>query len=120
MEFVKMGHAAIHVSDLKKSIEFYQNVLGFKDFWTGDEDWANLKLGPDDLSLVRKAGFRHPPHLGLRVKSESELEAAHLRLKEAGVKIQKIHAHRDGTKSFYFCDPDNNFLEALWDPNENL
>lgn len=120
MKFVKMGHAALLVSDLKRSIEFYRDVLGFEDRWTKDEDWANLGLGPDDLSLVRRAGARHPPHLGLRVASEADLEAFHAKLQTTSVKVQKIAEHRDGSKSFYFTDPDNNILEALWDPNVKL
>lgn len=115
MAFKKMGHAAIQVRNLEKSLTFYREVLGFQGQWTGDADWANLRLGPDDLSLVRQDGAVHPPHLGLRVDTEAELVAEHARLKEAGVKVGMIKKHRDGSHSFYFADPDGNILEGLWD-----
>jgi catechol 2,3-dioxygenase-like lactoylglutathione lyase family enzyme len=118
MKFQRMGHAAIHVSDLERSIQFYRDVLGMESVWTGDDDWANLKKGPDDLSLVRRAGFKHPPHLGFRVETRKDLEEAHAELKEKGIKVQAIREHRDQSVSFYFCDPDGNFLEALWEPQK--
>ena len=116
MKFTRMGHAAIHVSDLSRSVEFYRDLLGMDPAWTGDADWANLKLGEDDLSLVRRAGFRHPPHLGFRVATYDDLQTAHAELSAKGIKIQPIHEHRDQSSSFYFCDPDGNILEALWEP----
>ena len=120
MKFTRMGHAAIHVSDIDKSLSFYQQILGFKSNWEGDPDWANVKLGNDDLSLVLQKDAVHPPHLGLRVSSFKELEQAHAELRQKGVKVEDLNRHRDGTASFYFFDPDSNVLEVLWDPADTL
>ena len=114
-----MGHAAIRVKDLEASFRFYCDLLGLEKNWAGDADWANLKLGPDDLSLVREQGAKHPPHLGLKVASEEDLQKAHDKLMAAGVRPGPIKKHRDGTSSFYFKDPDGNILEGLWDPNDS-
>jgi catechol 2,3-dioxygenase-like lactoylglutathione lyase family enzyme len=114
--FLKMGHAALEVSDLNRAMRFYRDVLGLKPTWDGDPDWAQLALGGDDLSLVRKEGSKHPPHLGFRVQSREHLESAHQQLAAQGVLVEKVHGHRDGSMSFYFRDPDGNLLEAVWDP----
>jgi catechol-2,3-dioxygenase len=115
--FLKMGHAALEVADLERSMKFYRDVLGLKPSWEGDPDWAQLKLGGDDLSLVKKEGSKHPPHLGFRVGSREALKLAHEHLATQGVRVERLHGHRDGSMSFYFSDPDGNLLEALWDPN---
>lgn len=116
MKFHRMGHVAIHVSDMSRAKKFYQETLGLEGRWTKDSDWANFRLGTDDLSLVKREGAVHPPHFALRVKSREDLKSAHAELKAKGVEVEEISGHRDGSISFYFKDPDGNILEALWDP----
>jgi len=114
-----MGHAAVHVENVESALKFYKEVLGFEPHWEGDKDWANVKIGSDDLSLVKKSGAVHPPHLGLRVASLEKLKTLHFNLKSKVTDVEDICLHRDGTSSFYFKDPDHNQLEALFDPREN-
>jgi catechol-2,3-dioxygenase len=116
MKFFRMGHVAIHVKDVEKSLRWYESVLGLKGRWTKDQDWANLKLGNDDLSLVASEKAKHPVHCGFRVKTKEDLQIVHADLLAKGVEVEKISGHRDGSISFYFKDPDGNYLEALWDP----
>lgn len=111
-----MGHVALQVDDLQKNVAFYRDVLGLKPAWVGDDDWANLELGSDDLSLVKRGGAVHPPHFGFRTESPADLLEWHRHLMEKGVFVEPISTHRDGSQSFYFKDPDGNVLEALWDP----
>lgn len=119
-KFYRMGHTALVVNDLKESMHFYRDLLGCKSIWEQDSDWAQLGLGPDDISLVQKTPGNpiHPPHIGFQVKSKDELHAMHEQLKKNGVYVDDIKAHRDGTESFYFRDPSNNILEALWDDRD--
>ena len=86
--FKKMGHAAIQVTDLKKSLRLFREVMGLEGNWVSDADWANLKLGDADLSLVRKEGAKHPPHLGFWCDSMPALEDAQFRLKAEGLKVE--------------------------------
>lgn len=117
MKIHRMGHVALHVTDLKASLDFYSSLPGLKVRWAQDKDWANLSVGNDDLSLVKKEGARHPPHIGFRVNSESELRELHKYLESKQVSVDPICLHRDKSVSFYFKDPDGNILEALWDPS---
>jgi len=114
--FYRMGHSALRVTRLDESLRFYKEILGLEPVWEGDEDWAQLKLGPDDLSLIQEGASEHPPHLGFQVRERAELDVLHARLFKEGVKVAPIKGHRDGTASFYFWDPSGNTLEALWDP----
>lgn len=115
-KFTRMGHTALVVNDLKESLSFYKELLGCKGLWESDSDWAQLGLGPDDLSLVQKAPGKtlHPPHVGFRVETENDLQQMHKQLKDAGVEVEDICPHRDKSVSFYFKDPSGNILEALW------
>lgn len=115
-----MGHAALFVDDVKTASAFYKDVLELKPVWEGEDDWSNFELGGDDLSLVKKKGAVHPPHIGFYVGSRDDLVAMHLRIKATGVKVETIDLHRDGTESFYFRDPDNNLLEMIFDPRKDL
>lgn len=119
-KFYRMGHTALVVNSLKESMAFYRDVLGCKSIWEEDSDWAQLGLGPDDISLVQKATGSpiHPPHVGFQVKTREELYEMHKHLKANGVSVEEIKPHRDGTESFYFRDPSNNILEALWDDRD--
>jgi catechol-2,3-dioxygenase len=116
MRFTRMGHSALNVKDLERALDFYTKVLGLEKFWVGDEDWANLRVGNDDLSLVLEGHSRHPPHVGFRVESADALRGMHAKLVAAGANPEAIEGHRDGSQSFYFTDPEGNVLEALWDP----
>jgi catechol 2,3-dioxygenase-like lactoylglutathione lyase family enzyme len=117
VKFTRMGHCALVVRDLSESLRFYKDVLGCTSIWESDSDWAQLGLGPDDISLIEKKDGRalHPPHVGFQVSTYEDLLKMHAQLKEQGVFVEEIRSHRDGTASFYFRDPSNNILEALWD-----
>jgi len=113
---VKMSHAAVQVSDVKKAQEFFVS-LGFKPAWSGQDDWGMVKANGTTLALIEKNREVHPPHIGIVVDSIEEVDRAYDRLKEMGVTdIQAPKDHRDRSRSFYFKDFDGNQFELLWLP----
>jgi catechol 2,3-dioxygenase-like lactoylglutathione lyase family enzyme len=111
----RLGHVAICVQDIPKSVAFYQN-LGMELAWQ-DRDWAYLKAGSDGLALLGPDYAQAGTHFGFVFGDRAEMQAHHQRLRSEGVKAGEIHEHRDGTASFYGKDLDGNTFEFLYEPN---
>ena len=110
MKMKRLGHVAVCVEDVAKAAEFYQN-LGMK------LDWAYLKAGNDGLALMSPEYDQAGPHFGFVFSDRAEIDTAYEKLKADGVKVGKIHDHRDGTASFYGRDPFGNWFEYLYEPD---
>ncbi|MGB7251416.1 MAG: VOC family protein [Phormidesmis sp.] len=116
MQMKRLGHVAVCVEDVAKAAEFYQN-LGMKLVWQ-DSDWAYLKAGNDGLALMSPDYDQAGPHFGFVFSDRAEIDTAYEKLKSEGVKVGKIHNHRDGTASFYGRDPFGNWFEYLYEPDD--
>lgn len=116
MQMKRLGHVAVCVEDVAKAAEFYQN-LGMKLVWQ-DSDWAYLKAGNDGLALMSPDYDQAGPHFGFVFSDRAEIDTAYKKLKADGVKVGKIHDHRDGTASFYGRDPFGNWFEYLYEPDD--
>lgn len=112
----RLGHVAVCVEDVAKAAEFYKN-LGMKLVWQ-DSDWAYLKAGNDGLALMSPDYDQAGPHFGFVFSDRAEIDTAYEKLKAEGVKVGKIHEHRDGTASFYGRDPFGNWFEYLYEPDD--
>lgn len=123
----RMGHVALNVTDLERSEKFYLEVLGMKPIWKEEGEIAFLECGNDDLALIqiargkveayRNQTFQFLNHIGFRVRTREEVDLAAERLRAMGIVIQDgPRDHRDGSRSFYFEDPDGNSIQILWDP----
>ncbi len=116
----RLGHVAIRVEDVGRAKSFYMS-LGMKLVWD-DQDWCYLETGEgsDGLALLGPSYKVAGPHFAFHFSKESEVQIAHQELKEAGVQVSGLHAHRDGTASFYLQDPEGNWLEMLYHPPEGI
>lgn len=113
---VKMTHAAVRVSSVKRSMEFFVK-LGFKPAWAGQEDWGMVKANGTTLALIEKNHEIHPPHIGLVVETKDQVQQAYDVLKEMSLpELGTPKEHRDKSLSFYFKDHDGNQFELLWLP----
>ena len=116
MQMKRLGHVAVCVDDVAQAAEFYQN-LGMKLVWQ-DSDWAYLKAGSDGLALMSPEYDQAGPHFGFVFSDRADIDTAYEKLKADGVKVGKIHDHRDGTASFYGLDPFGNWFEYLYEPDD--
>ena len=125
----RMGHLSLRVSDLDASEEFYAKVLGMNPVWRNEGEIAFLECGNDDLALIqipkeevhvfrqRAKGSQSLHHFGFRVRTTGEVDRAAQEVMGRGIVIDDgPRDHRDGSRSFYFKDPDGNYIQILWDP----
>jgi catechol 2,3-dioxygenase-like lactoylglutathione lyase family enzyme len=101
---------------------FYTGLLGFRLEWEPDPDNVYLTSGTDNLALHRAAvtdiGKTSPlDHLGLVVRSASDVDAWATFLEERGVALEAPpRTHRDGARSCYLRDPDGNRIQIIHHP----
>lgn len=119
---IKVNHIAVHVSDLKKSMDFYQNVLALKEieepFKDGLHAWYDIGGGAalhfieapniiKDVSKVNHLCFSIPdmPSFVENMRAKNYLFESW-----AGEKGE-ITNRVDGVKQIYIRDPDGYWLE---------
>ncbi|HEU4683153.1 MAG TPA: VOC family protein [Nitrospira sp.] len=126
-----LRHVALRVVDLKRSRAFYEQILGMEVVWEPDPDnvyftsgidnLALHQIGPQDMSGYLPATPQRLDHLGVILESPEAVDEMYHeispKLESFGGRIVKPpKRHRDGSYSFYFSDPDDNLIQALFEP----
>ena len=88
-----VDHLAVNCENLQSAVAEYQK-LGFT-IESHYEDWAMMRDARGFGIALLPPDSKHPEHIGLRVATMDELEAA------AEKEGRPIKPHRDGTSSFY-------------------
>ena len=116
----RLGHVAIRVDDVTRAKSFYMS-LGMKLVWD-DNDWCYLEAGStkDGLALLGPGYKAAGPHFAFHFTDRNQVEEIHCALNKKGVRVGPLHDHRDGTASFYLKDPEDNWLEMLYQPQEGI
>lgn len=120
----QLGHIALRVQDVDRSVAFYTNALGLTlrervhgiAFLGARADASHeLALFPlpagAEGSDAKRAGMYH---MAWEMASFAQLEQLHQRLLAQGVRIA---GYSDGQCNVMFLDPDGNELEAIWEPS---
>ncbi|MGU3497196.1 VOC family protein [Mycobacterium sp. C31M] len=124
---LRPGHIGLNVTDLDRSVDFYERAFGFEQLGRGDEDGHRFAfLGSDGalrLTLWQQSAgefsTRTPGlhHLSFEVASIDEVRAVEAVLKELGAAFAHdgVVAHGEGTSSggIFFTDPDGIRLEVF-------
>ncbi|WP_024796011.1 VOC family protein [Tomitella biformata] len=119
----RLNHAVLFVSDLARSLAFYENVLGFRKLPGGfagaaflqaaesanDHDLGLFEIGPTTQSAGPRVGLYH---LAWEVGSLSELATMRDRLTAAGALTGA--SNHGSTKALYAQDPDGIEFEVCW------
>lgn len=114
----KLNHVGIYVADLSKSIDFYQELFGFKtvkEFTSGEAKIAMLDLGEGMLELVQRPGSPGTPpqgnwsHLALH---DPDFNTTVQSLEEKGIETRQISMD-NGAKLCFFRDPDGHVIEIM-------
>ena len=128
MPVTRLNHAVLYVRDLRRSVDFYSSVLGFRVV----ADMAELpgaaflqasgSTNDHDLGLFQIGGAAGPSgagrttvglyHLAWEVDTLAELAAVSTRLAEAGALVGA--SDHSTTKALYGADPDGIEFEVSW------
>ncbi|MDQ1685989.1 MAG: hypothetical protein QOC82_2726 [Frankiaceae bacterium] len=124
----RLNHAVLYVRDVRRSVEFYRDVLGFRPL----EDMAELKgaaflqaegsSNDHDLGLFEIGAAAGPSqagrqtvglyHLAWEVETLADLQRIAAKLSEAGA-LAGASDHST-TKALYAVDPDGIEFEVSW------
>ena len=126
----ELGHLVLYVRDLRRSADFYRDVLGWRQilpepgsdpvgaaaFSSGrtHHELLLIEVGPDAAPIPhgRRVGMYH---FGLNVgDSDDDLRAALTAVREAGATVVGASDHTV-THSLYILDPDGNEIELYVD-----
>ncbi|MGV1037071.1 MAG: VOC family protein [Candidatus Nanopelagicales bacterium] len=134
MEIKELGHLVLYVRELKRSVHFYRDVLGWRPIFGGDDkaplpfpaaafsapsnrthhELLLIEVGTNAAAIPagRRVGLYH---FGLKVgDSDDELREALATLQANGVPILGATDHTV-THSLYIADPDGNEIELYID-----
>lgn len=125
MKISRLNHAVLFVSDLERSLAFYEGVMGFEVIAREPRANAAFLRAPDsdnhhDLGLFGLGPMASPKqrgsvglyHLAWQVPTIDDLVEARTALLEAGALTGE--SDHGATKSLYGADPDGNEFEMMW------
>jgi len=128
MAIHRLNHAVLYVRDVKRSVEFYTDVLGFKPIdgmdalrgaaflrapeSTNDHDLGLFEIGADAGASGAGRASVGLYHLAWEVDTLGDLEALAAKLAEVGA-LSGSSDHST-TKSLYGHDPDGLEFEIAW------
>ena len=118
-----LHHVALFVKNFSECVDFYTRLIGMKIIWQPDADNVYLTSGNDNLALHRApSNFeankqQRLDHLGFFLRDHEDVDSWYNYLVSEGIEIKaKPKEHRDGTRSFYCSDPDDNVLQMIYYP----
>ncbi|MCB1231687.1 MAG: VOC family protein [Verrucomicrobiae bacterium] len=123
IEILDLNHVALAVSDVPRSIDFYENVIGLKrkPRPAFDFDGAWFALGETrELHLLEglvTPVHEHPrgDHFAIEV---ANFESCHRHLEEKGAAIVNLNLRPDGARQIFIEDPDRHVVEFCYLPPE--
>jgi lactoylglutathione lyase len=114
----KLDHVGVYVTDLEKSVKFYQELFGFKiasQFSSGEAKIATLNLGGGLLELVQRPGSPGTPPVG----NWSHLAIHEPKFDETLAKLdakkiaKRLVTQANGNRLCFFNDPDGHTIEIM-------
>lgn len=121
-KFLGLWHVALNVLELEACEKFYVDLLGMNVEWRPDNNSVYLSGGKDNLALHRtdsksERSLRGLDHIGYFLADIDEVDSWYKWLESNGITmLTKPRTHRDGARSFYCLDPDDNKVQILYHP----
>jgi len=121
----QLGHVALRVSDLARSVQFYRDVIGMTERGGFENKVAFLGIRADASHEIALFQLPHDDapgpdpnragmyHMAWEMASFDDLKQFHQRLLDHQVRVV---GYSDRQCNVMFLDPDGNELEAIWEP----
>ncbi len=109
----KLDHLGFMVSDLERSLAFYQKLFGFnvvKRFKFRDNNIVLLDIGDGLLELIQREDGGVPPAGSHTAFLEPDFDQRVKALEEMGVET-RLSPGLDGDRLCFFKDPDGHTIE---------
>src|SRR6201995_5904723 len=121
----RIGHVHLKVSDLQRSLDFYQKLLGFELITTYGDQAAFISAGGyhHHIGLNTWESKGAPPapsyaaglfHTAILYPERKDLAAILKRLLDAGYPLTGASDH-GVSEALYLNDPDQNGVKLYWD-----
>ncbi len=111
----KLDHLGFIVSDLERSLAFYQKLFGFEEikrFKFRTNDIVLLDIGDGLLELIQREGGAVPPAGCHTALLEPDFDKRVEILKEMGVET-RLSEGLNGDRLCFFKDPDGHTIELM-------
>jgi catechol 2,3-dioxygenase-like lactoylglutathione lyase family enzyme len=113
-----LTHIAIAVKDPDRSLRFYQNLLGVKEYYRDKNSIQAQGPGSHDvIAFERDTKLAGKPggiaHFGFRLQSPKDINAVAKEAKKAGGKVLRTGEFAPGFPFAYISDPDGYEIE-IW------
>lgn len=129
-DLTRIGHVHLKVSDLKRSLEFYQGVLGFELSMMYGNQAAFLSAGGyhHHIGLNTWHSLNAPPaeeravglyHTAILYPTRRDLAEIFDRIRRAYYPLTGASDH-GVSEALYLDDPDGNGVELYWDRPKEL
>jgi catechol 2,3-dioxygenase-like lactoylglutathione lyase family enzyme len=108
-----LDHVHLHVADAERATRFYRDALGAREAFRVGERLVFMALPAGGIVALdaRPEGERNPPHVGLALPEDADLDAAVDAAVRAGGTLLALGEHAPGIPYAYVADPDGNVLE---------
>jgi catechol 2,3-dioxygenase-like lactoylglutathione lyase family enzyme len=115
-----LTHIHLVVSDLARSLRFYQGAFGMEEMYRdgpdmvflrtpGSRDTITLNGAPDERGRAGRPGG--VGHFGFRLRDSQDLGDAIQQAEAAGGRLVERGEHAPGVSFAYVADPDGNIIE---------
>ena len=116
-----LTHLAISVSDLSRTLKFYQHVFDMEVMYH-EKDMIQLTTpGCNDILVFEKSAKKKfiteagIAHFGFRLRKAADIEQMHQKISEAGGEILEKGEFLPGSPYIFFKDPDGYTIEVWYE-----
>ncbi len=113
-----LNHINLNVSDINRSVKFYQQAFGLQvEFWEGKKMvFLNTPGAHDTITLCQvdkgePIGAGGVSHFGFGAAEKGRLDEMVKQVEQAGGKLLSRGEHAPGIPYAYFADPDGYVIE---------